>query len=579
MRFFDKTLLILSFCWLCGSALLATDVDELGGWESEALSSEVDSVLKEVASLLAGSEWKQSESWEAVLHEEFSGAALLPVTIEVVIEDDRFKVSRGRVEDAEFTLESDLVKALSAVFDRIDILDAKIAAKFKLFGIEPDADGKGAVTRQWLSLKADGSEQSQEQNAVWEMTWRKEGASSSPQLLSARVLSFEEVRFTGREGAPLLFSDLTESVMEGVAAFEDQLKLGTNYWLERMENRFPLYYYGNQGIALGDIDNDGLDDVYVCQPGGLPNRLFHHQSDGSVEDVTAEAGLDFLDYTRSALVLDLDNDGDQDLALATLDGLLLLENNGSGKFSTRKIIPAGRGALSMSAADFDQDGLVDLYLCKYFADRSQEGEFALPLPYHDANNGGGNLLLRNVGGFEFSDETDSSGLGDNNYRFSFAASWEDFDNDGDQDLYVANDFGRNSLYRNDAGRFSDVAAELGVEDLSAGMSVTWGDVNQDGWMDLYVSNMFSAAGNRIAYQRQFQSELESGTREAFQRHARGNSLFLNQRGERFIDASIDSGTTLGRWAWSSLIADLNADGKEDILVANGYITGRRLDDL
>ncbi len=87
-----------------------------------------------------------------------------------------------------------------------------------------------------------------------------------------------------------------------------------------------------------------------------------------------------------------------------------------------------------------------------------------------------------------------------------AASWEDYDQDGDLDLYVANDFGRNNLYRNDDGQFVDVAAEAGVEDISAGMSVSWGDYNNDGQADLYVGNMFSSAGNRVTYQRQFSSD-------------------------------------------------------------------------
>ena len=113
----------------------------------------------------------------------------------------------------------------------------------------------------------------------------------------------------------------------------------------------------------------------------------------------------------------------------------------------------------------------------------------LPVPYHDARNGEPNALYVNGGDFAFRDAAAELGLDHNNDRFSFAAAWEDFDNDGDQDLYVANDFGRNNLYRNDGGRLRDVASELGAEDISAGMGVTWGDADGDGWMDLYVTNM------------------------------------------------------------------------------------------
>src|SRR6185295_12034990 len=110
-------------------------------------------------------------------------------------------------------------------------------------------------------------------------------------------------------------------------------------------------------------------------------------------------------------------------------------------------------------------------------------------PFYDARNGGANVLLRNEGGFRFSDVTDSSGLGLGNFRFSFAASWEDFDNDGDADLYIANDFGPNNLYRNDGGKFVDVSVESGTQEWGFGMSATWADYDRDGFMDLYVSNM------------------------------------------------------------------------------------------
>ena len=164
--------------------------------------------------------------------------------------------------------------------------------------------------------------------------------------------------------------------------------------------------------------------------------------------------------------------------------------------------------------------------------------------------GARNRLLRNEGNWAFTDVTAETGLDAHNTRFSFSAAWEDYDNDGDLDLYVANDFGRNNLYRNDNGYFTDAAAEAGVEDIAPGMSVTWGDYNRDGHADIYVSNMFSAAGNRIAFQDRFQPRLDTTDRALFQRHARGNSLFLSRGDGTFSDTSIASGATMGRWAWA-----------------------------
>ena len=140
---------------------------------------------------------------------------------------------------------------------------------------------------------------------------------------------------------------------------------------------------------------------------------------------------------------------------------------------------------------------------------------------------------------------------------------------------MANDFGRNNLYRCDRSpdgsvKFKDAAAGAGVEDISAGMSASWGDADNDGRPDLYVSNMWSSAGNRVTYQRRFREG--SGALSSFQRHAKGNSLFQNAGDGTFHDVSVESGVTMGRWAWGSRFVDLNNDGWDDLVVANGYIT-------
>jgi hypothetical protein len=163
-----------------------------------------------------------------------------------------------------------------------------------------------------------------------------------------------------------------------------------------------------------------------------------------------------------------------------------------------------------------------------------------------------------------------------------AAAWEDFDNDGDLDVYVANDFGRNNLYRNDHGRFVDTAAAASVEDHGSGMSVAWGDVDRDGRFDLYVGNMFSAAGNRVTYQRRFTGGRSTDAVEQLRRMARGNTLFMNRTDAKeaaFVDESIEAAVWLGRWAWASQFADLNNDGWPDLVVANGYVTNDDKDDL
>ena len=112
----------------------------------------------------------------------------------------------------------------------------------------------------------------------------------------------------------------------------------------------------------------------------------------------------------------------------------------------------------------------------------------------------------------------------NNTRFSFCCAWGDSNGDGWPDLYVANDFGRKNLYRNNGdGTFTDAASELGVGDVGAGMSVCWFDSE-----DLYVANMWTAAGERIASQPDFQNDATARVRELYRKHAMGNSLFRNR---------------------------------------------------
>jgi len=406
--------------------------------------------------------------------------------------------------------------------------------------------------------------------ATWALEWTLKPGADAPTLESIAVESHEETT-----GSKSLFADCTEAALGANGAFDSQIRPGSDHWTARIDANLGIDIGGWQGIALADVNGDGLDDLYSCQPGGLPNRLFLHGQDGKGTEVSAEAGVDWLDATHAALFVDLDNDGDQDLLASVDQGLLVCAGDGRGKFafSAARVIPASI-PYSLAAADYDADGDLDVFVCGYNprAGVNRHLLFARPVPYHDANNGGPNVLFRNDGGLELRQVTKRVGLDENNRRFSYAAAWEDYDEDGDPDLYIANDFGRDNLYRNDGGRFTDVAPSLGVDDIGAGMSATWGDYDNDGRMDIYVSNMFSSAGNRIAFQQKFHPYASADTRSELQRHARGNTLFRNLGGGKFEDTTLLAGVALGRWAWGSKFVDWNNDGREDLLVVNGFIT-------
>jgi hypothetical protein len=387
---------------------------------------------------------------------------------------------------------------------------------------------------------------------------------------------------TARSGAAR-FADVTEKALGHNISFRHQLARGLDEWRSELDEATGIDVYGHNGIAVGDYNGDGLEDLYVCQPSGLPNRLYRNNGDGTFDDVSAAAGVDVLDSSTMALFGDLDNDGDQDLIVIAGSRVLLFVNDPQGRFAAHPKPGFALSGATLTAAalsDFDRDGDLDLYVCAY--DFWTPGTtYDAPTPYYDATNGPPNFLYRNRGDGSFEDVTATSGMGQNNNRFSFAASWADYDKDGWPDLYVANDFGRNNLYRNNGdGTFTDVAAKAGVEDLAAGMSVAWGDYDGDGWLDLYVSNMWSSAGQRLTFNPAFaQVASDQQVRAAFQRQARGNSLFRNNGDGTFRDVTIEAGVEFGRWAWSSGFFDYDNDGRLDVFVTNGYVTGPDTHDL
>ncbi len=417
-----------------------------------------------------------------------------------------------------------------------------------------------------------------QQRATWHCIWRRL-PDGKLQLSSIRAEKFREVVSRGP-----WFVDCTRSVLDRNSALDEQLAFGINHWLTRLGKIQGMHVFARNGLALGDVNGDGLDDVYVCQAGGLPNRLFIQQPDGTAIDGSHDAGVDWLDQTSSALLLDLDNDGDQDLVAATISGVLIMENEGTGKFELRNTLATrDTDTQSISAADFDQDGDLDLYVCIEFArELALQYEGEAKFVYHNANDGAPNALFRNDiadDSWKFTNVTKETGLDEANRRHSLACAWEDFDNDGDQDLYVANDYGQNCLYENNQGKFNNIAAEAKVVDSASGMSVSWGDYDRDGLMDLYVANMFSSAGNRITRQQQFKASADDQVRGIYSRFAKGNTLFKNNGVGHFEDTGQTAGVEMARWAWSSVFADVNNDTFPDLLVANGYISTEDSGDL
>ena len=381
-----------------------------------------------------------------------------------------------------------------------------------------------------------------------------------------------------------LFVDITACALSRNDSYENQLRHGADYWRTILDGAIGVDVYGNNGVAVGDFDNNGLDDLYVCQPAGLPNRLYRNRGDGTLEDVTEKAGVGVLDFSACALFADFENRGLQDLLVVCATGPLLFVNQGNGKFSLKKdafhFEHPPQGSFTHAAiADYDRDGRLDVYFCLYTYYQGPD-QYRYPVPYFDARNGPPNYLFRNAGEWVFDDRTEAAGLDVDNDRYTFACSWGDIDGDGWPDLYVVNDFGRNVLYRNKAdGTFDVVSSDAHVDEVGAGMSSCWLDFDNDGRQDIYAAGMWVAEGMRVFEDPHFHPGEPEKIRSLYRRHMAGNSLYHNQSDGKFENLGTQAGVEIGRWSWSTDAWDFDHDGYPDLYVANGYISGLEEQDV
>jgi hypothetical protein len=335
---------------------------------------------------------------------------------------------------------------------------------------------------------------------------------------------------------------------------------------------------GNQsfawnGAAAGDADGDGTVDLFV--PSAPRSFLYIAQPGGGFRDQADQRGLAGSAGGTGAVFFDFDNDRDQDLAVADVgwrrgddvggNRLRLFVNDGEGNFSERGVelgFDAHCHGYSLTVFDAEDDGFLDVFVCNYGRVESEPNN-----SWVQATNGSPDAFYHNLAGRGFREEAAKRGLSDTSW--SYAAAAADYDQDGDQDLYVANDYGTNSLWVNDgSGRFIDRAAELGVSDLGNGMGAAWGDLDTDGRLDLYVANMSSTAGRRILERLKNKEDSWSD----LSKMASGNSIFLN-RGDSFERMPSAQGGIGASWAWAPALFDIDNDGALDVYCCSGYVTG------
>lgn len=343
-------------------------------------------------------------------------------------------------------------------------------------------------------------------------------------------------------------------------------------------------------VSVVDVNNDGWDDLYVMTR-WRRNRMFINNQDGTFHEAAEELGLDW-DRTSSAIFVDLDNDGDKDAFLGRCFAKSKLLINENGKFidRTNEMIdePLPGFVTSISAADYDNDGLLDLYLSTHLivgTGGNMEEKAAKFMPknhatqlvsYYDAiapsdmwlkRPGPPNRLLKNLGNGKFAKSDAIIDIWSN----TFQATWADYDEDGDVDLYLCNDFSPDYLFRNDGEQgFVDVTELVGGSTMRGyGMGATWGDYNNDGLQDLYISNMYSKAGKRIL------AQLPNSDGQ-FMLSANGNRLYENTEDNQLVLVSGESQSeqqvTKAGWSWGGQFTDFDNDGFLDIYVTSGFYT-------
>ncbi len=336
------------------------------------------------------------------------------------------------------------------------------------------------------------------------------------------------------------------------------------------EEKYMVETMGSGG-GFFDFDGDGALDLYLVQgtplPGSVPpeapprNALYRNDGQGRFEDVTENAGVSGGGFGMGMTAGDVDNDGDLDLYVTNFGANIFYRNRGDGTFedaTTEAGLEAGGWSTSAAFADYDSDGYLDLYVARYvdfaldnhkFCGNQAKGIKAYCHP--DVYDPVPGVLFRGRGDGSFEDVTREAGVYVEDEGKGLGVVWGDYDNDGDSDLYVANDSMRSFLFRNDRSRFNDVTLLAGVGysadgKTQAGMGTDMADYDDDGFLDLTKTNL----------------DFEY------------NSMYRGGPGGIFSDESYASGVaevSLNFVGFGTFFFDFDNDGLLDIFVANGHI--------
>lgn len=361
-----------------------------------------------------------------------------------------------------------------------------------------------------------------------------------------------------------------------------------------------LYYYNGGGVAVGDINNDGLEDIYFSS-NQKPNKLYLNKGDFEFEDITEKAGVAAHAgknaWKTGVSMADINGDGWLDIYVCQVGYYKVINgknelfiNNQDGTF-TEKAAEFGLDfkGFSQQAAffDYDWDGDLDLYLLNHSVHSSETFTSASNRAIRDAE--AGDRLYKNENG-KFVDVSESAGITGGSMGYGLGVTIGDLNNDGWSDIYVTNDFHENDYlyYNNGDGTFTeDIKNSVGhTSTFSMGCDIA--DFDNDGWLDIVTLDMkpeseqVLKASAGIDHYNKHQHKISFGYHPQFPRnHLQRNMGVLTAKegvqSAKFADIAQLANVATTDWSWSSLLADFDNDGWKDLFITNGIF--RRPNDL
>jgi hypothetical protein len=348
---------------------------------------------------------------------------------------------------------------------------------------------------------------------------------------------------------------------------------------EEMNVNTYMNIYTGAGVAAGDIDNDGLADLFFAG-NNVDSRLYINKGDLTFEDITESAGMINHSWATGAVMADVNQDGWTDIYVcvsgnaADSQNLLFINNHNRTFTESAKDfgIADKRSSMHASFFDYDRDGDLDLFIITNPASPQNQVNIIQPRKLKGESEST-DILYQNNGNNTFTDVSAAAGILVEGYSLGLAIS--DINNDQWPDIYISNDFvGNDILYINNGdGTFTNKAATYFKHTSFAGMGNDIADINNDGLVDVVELDMRPEDNKRqkliippTGYDK-FQLSLQMGYEPQFSR----NTLQLNRGNGRFSEISFMSGVSSTDWSWSPLLADFDNDGDKDLFVTNGFL--------